>query len=91
MVMPSMRRVGAAEAVRAINRSGRLAVVITNQPVIARGECSVAAVCGAEAQSTATKAGRAGIDRRAGERRESRAIRMWSTQIAVATGGGAWH
>src|SRR4030081_691214 len=29
---------------------------------IARGECSVAAVCGAEAQSTATKAGRAGID-----------------------------
>jgi D,D-heptose 1,7-bisphosphate phosphatase len=33
---------GAAEAVRAINRSGRLAVVITNQPVIARGECSEA-------------------------------------------------
>src|SRR6202171_5707733 len=29
---------------------------------IARGECSVAAVCGAEAQSTATKAARAGID-----------------------------
>ena len=29
---------------------------------IARGECSVAAVCGAEAQSTATKAERAGID-----------------------------
>src|SRR6201996_3308348 len=29
---------------------------------IARGECSVAAVCGAEAQSTATKAQRAGID-----------------------------
>lgn len=28
---------------------------------IARGECTVAAVCGAEAQSTATKAGRAGI------------------------------
>jgi acetyl-CoA C-acetyltransferase len=28
---------------------------------IARGECSVAAVCGAEAQSTATKAGRAGV------------------------------
>lgn len=28
---------------------------------IARGECAVAAVCGAEAQSTATKAGRAGI------------------------------
>jgi acetyl-CoA C-acetyltransferase len=28
---------------------------------IARGECSVAAVCGAEAQSTATKAQRAGI------------------------------
>lgn len=27
---------------------------------IARGECTVAAVCGAEAQSTATKAGRAG-------------------------------
>ncbi|HEY5128222.1 MAG TPA: acetyl-CoA acetyltransferase [Bradyrhizobium sp.] len=29
---------------------------------IARGECSVAAVCGAEAQSTATKAGRAGVE-----------------------------
>jgi acetyl-CoA C-acetyltransferase len=28
---------------------------------IARGECSVAAVCGAEAQSTATKADRAGV------------------------------
>src|SRR5437868_309262 len=28
---------------------------------IARGECGVAAVCGAEAQSTATKAGRAGV------------------------------
>src|ERR1700716_1226365 len=29
---------------------------------IARGECSVAAICGAEAQSTATKAERAGVD-----------------------------
>jgi len=29
---------------------------------IARGECSVAAVCGAEAQSTATKAERAGVE-----------------------------
>src|ERR1700685_1547918 len=29
---------------------------------IARGECSVAAVCGAEAQSTATKAERAKVD-----------------------------
>ena len=29
---------------------------------IARGECSVAAVCGGEAQSTATKAERAGVD-----------------------------
>ena len=29
---------------------------------IARGECSVAAVCGAEAQSSATKAQRAGVD-----------------------------
>ncbi|MFL6835728.1 MAG: acetyl-CoA acetyltransferase [Bradyrhizobium sp.] len=29
---------------------------------IARGECSVAAVCGAEAQSTATKAQRGGLD-----------------------------
>jgi acetyl-CoA C-acetyltransferase len=29
---------------------------------IARGECSVAAVCGAEAQSTATKAQRTGVD-----------------------------
>lgn len=31
---------GAAEAVKAINKSGYLAVVITNQPVIARGECT---------------------------------------------------
>lgn len=31
---------GAAEAVRMINRSGYLAIVVTNQPVIARGECS---------------------------------------------------
>jgi D,D-heptose 1,7-bisphosphate phosphatase len=31
---------GAAEAVRAINESRRLAVVISNQPVIARGECT---------------------------------------------------
>lgn len=31
---------GAAEAVRMINESGYLAVVITNQPVVARGECS---------------------------------------------------
>lgn len=30
----------AAKAVRAINRSGYLAIVVTNQPVIARGECS---------------------------------------------------
>lgn len=29
---------GAAEAIRTINRSGYLAIVITNQPVIARGE-----------------------------------------------------
>ena len=28
------------EAVKAINKSGALAIVITNQPVIARGECS---------------------------------------------------
>lgn len=33
---------GAAEAIRLINESGYLAVVITNQPVIARGEVSVA-------------------------------------------------
>jgi D-glycero-D-manno-heptose 1,7-bisphosphate phosphatase len=32
---------GAAEAVRAVNGAGFLAIVITNQPVIARGECSV--------------------------------------------------
>jgi D-glycero-D-manno-heptose 1,7-bisphosphate phosphatase len=32
---------GAAEAVRGINRSGYLAVVITNQPVIARGEADL--------------------------------------------------
>ena len=31
---------GAAEAVKMINRSGYLAIVVTNQPVIARGECS---------------------------------------------------
>mgnify|MGYP004526442437 FL=1 len=31
---------GAAAAIRKINRSGYLAVVITNQPVIARGECT---------------------------------------------------
>ena len=31
---------GAAEAVRTINGSGRLAVLVTNQPVVARGECS---------------------------------------------------
>lgn len=31
---------GAAAAVRAINRAGRLAVCITNQPVLARGEAS---------------------------------------------------
>jgi D,D-heptose 1,7-bisphosphate phosphatase len=30
---------GAAEAIQAINDSGRLAVIVTNQPVIARGEC----------------------------------------------------
>jgi D,D-heptose 1,7-bisphosphate phosphatase len=33
---------GAAEAVRAINEAGRLAIVITNQPVVARGECTEA-------------------------------------------------
>jgi len=32
---------GAAAAVRAINESGYLAIVATNQPVIARGECSL--------------------------------------------------
>jgi D,D-heptose 1,7-bisphosphate phosphatase len=32
---------GAAEAIRKINRSGYLAIVITNQPVIARGEVSI--------------------------------------------------
>ena len=31
---------GAAEAVRAINQSGYLAVIVTNQPVVARGECT---------------------------------------------------
>ena len=31
---------GAADAVRSVNESGRLAVIITNQPVIARGGCS---------------------------------------------------
>jgi D,D-heptose 1,7-bisphosphate phosphatase len=33
---------GAAEAVRAINEAEFLAVLVTNQPVIARGECSEA-------------------------------------------------
>lgn len=32
---------GAAEAVRLINRSGYLAIVITNQPVVARGDCTL--------------------------------------------------
>ena len=31
---------GIIEAIKAINKSGALAIVITNQPVIARGECS---------------------------------------------------
>ena len=31
---------GAAEAIKHINRSGYLAIVISNQPVIARGDCS---------------------------------------------------
>ena len=31
---------GTIEAINAINKSGALAIVITNQPVIARGECS---------------------------------------------------
>jgi mannose-1-phosphate guanylyltransferase/phosphomannomutase len=32
---------GAAEAIRLINRSGHLAIVITNQPVVARNLCSI--------------------------------------------------
>lgn len=31
---------GAAEAIKLINRSGYLAIVVTNQPVIARGDCT---------------------------------------------------
>lgn len=31
---------GAAEAVKLINKSGYLAIVVTNQPVIARGDCT---------------------------------------------------
>ena len=31
---------GVAEAIKTINKSGYLAIVITNQPVIARGECT---------------------------------------------------
>lgn len=31
---------GVAEAIKVINKSGYLAIVVTNQPVIARGECS---------------------------------------------------
>ena len=33
---------GAAEAVRSVNHAGYLAVLVTNQPVVARGECSEA-------------------------------------------------
>lgn len=33
---------GAAEAVRLINQASMLAVVVTNQPVVARGDCSAA-------------------------------------------------
>lgn len=32
---------GSAEAIREINKSGWLAILITNQPVIARGDCTV--------------------------------------------------
>ena len=32
---------GVAEAIRIINSSGYLAIIITNQPVISRGECSI--------------------------------------------------
>jgi D,D-heptose 1,7-bisphosphate phosphatase len=32
---------GAADAVRAVNDVGYLAVLVTNQPVIARGECTI--------------------------------------------------
>ena len=31
---------GSAEAIKAINKSGYLAIVVTNQPVVARGECT---------------------------------------------------
>ena len=31
---------GVAEAVKLINKSGYLAIIITNQPVVARGECT---------------------------------------------------
>ena len=32
---------GAAQAVRAVNDAGYLAILVTNQPVIARGECTL--------------------------------------------------
>ena len=32
---------GVSDAIRCINRSGFLAIVVTNQPVIARGDCSI--------------------------------------------------
>ena len=35
---------GAAEAIRMLNASGYLAIVATNQPVVARGECSLEAL-----------------------------------------------
>jgi D-glycero-D-manno-heptose 1,7-bisphosphate phosphatase len=37
---------GVAEAIRKINASGYLCIVVTNQPVIARGEVSVAGLAG---------------------------------------------
>lgn len=41
---------GVATAVRRLNRAGRLAVLLTNQPVVARGECSEQELAGIHAR-----------------------------------------
>ena len=50
---------GVAEAIRLINESGYLAIIVTNQPVIARGEVSVPELVGIH-QKMETELGREG-------------------------------